>query len=70
MPPSLFVQNLERLKTESGQTWREIGQGLGHQDSRYILALRAGTYEPRQATIRRLADYFSVPESYFSEEHS
>lgn len=70
MPPdSTFIRNLEKLKADSGKTWLEIGKGIGHKDDRYIYALKSGTYEPRQVTIRKLASFFEVPESYFSEEH-
>jgi len=70
MPPkTLFARNLHHLKNQSGKTWVEIGQGLGHKTDRYVLTLAAGTYEPRQQTIRSLAAYFGVPESYFAEEH-
>lgn len=55
-----FAANLRRLKESSGMTWLEIGHALGHVNDHYVLELVKGDFEPRVATVNRLAAIFGV----------
>lgn len=55
-----FAERLQELKAQSGKSWPEIAEALGHKTPRYLMALAAGRYEPRQQTVRELAEVFGV----------
>lgn len=66
---SVFAANLRRLKKDSGMSWREVGAQIGHKNSRYMLALAAGDFEPRVTTVNKLAEVFGVTSAEMLEAH-